>query len=404
MDLTLSKRFEFSSSARLYRSDLSDDENLRQYGPGWQSRYGFGYNYVVHVVLSGPVDPATGMIINVTAVKERVGELLAARYDHKYLNADTPPFGQIVPTLEELSRRMLAEIMPLFRDLTARPVALHLEGTPDDAATAYADGSVERHAAIEFSAARRTYSPRLTEAENQQLFGAAAAATGHGHNYRLRVTLTGVPDVRSGQLASYQALTQEMGRVRALLDHKNLSSDVPELAGMPVTTETISRLAFDQLSRTLPVGRVRLWELPQFSVEYDGASGFRMVLEKWFHAAHRLHSPQLPEDANLDTYGKCNNPAGHGHRYRVEAAFGGPLDERSGSLFNLTKLDAAFEKGLEPWQFRHLDLETTDFVHRPSTGENIVSVLWPRLAGLTPGLARLRLWETPNNRFTLRRS
>lgn len=404
MNLTLSKRFEFSSSARLYRPDLSDDENHRQYGLGWQSRYGTGYNFVLYVVFQGPVDPATGMIINVSTVKERVNGLLAARYDHKFLNEDSAPFGEMIPTPENIARQLLADVRPLFDDLPAKAVAVHLETTPDDAATAYADGRVERHLAVEFSAARRTYSPQLSDEENRRLFGAAAAATGHGHNYRLRLTLVGRPDPQTGQIASYRTMSESTGGIRLLLDHKNLSSDVAELAGKPVTTETVARLVVDRLAETLPVGRVRLWELPQFSVEYDGTNGYRMVLEKWFHAAHRLHSPQLAGEANLDTYGKCNNPAGHGHRYRVEAAFGGTLDERSGSLFNLTELDAAFEKGLEPWQFRHLDLETTDFVDRPSTGENIVSVLWPRLAGLTPGLARLRLWETPNNRFTLRKS
>jgi hypothetical protein len=39
----------------------------------------------------------------------------------------------------------------------------------------------------------------------------------------------------------------------------------------------------------------------------------------------------------------------------------------------------------------------------PSTGENIVRILWPKVdAGVQHRLTRLRLWETQNNRFTLR--
>ena len=52
----------------------------------------------------------------------------------------------------------------------------------------------------------------------------------------------------------------------------------------------------------------------------------------------------------------------------------------------------------------HLDLETDEFRAKPSTGENIVRALWPKMnAQLSDRLVRLRLWETPNNRFTLRR-
>jgi hypothetical protein len=60
---------------------------------------------------------------------------------------------------------------------------------------------------------------------------------------------------------------------------------------------------------------------------------------------------------------------------------------------------------LEPWQDKHLDLETEDFREMPSTGENIVRALWPKIDNrVSQQLARLRLWETNNNRFTLRRT
>lgn len=404
MYLTLSKRFEFNSSVRLYCPDLTEAENLRQFGPGSRSQYGFGNNYVLHVVFHGPVEAATGMMINVATVKERVNKLLAARYDHKFLNVDTKPFDQIEPTPENIARQLRDDIAPLFADLPARPVAVHLEATPDDGATAYADGRVERQLAVEFSAARRTFAPTLSDGENRKLFGAAASPEGHGHNYRLLVTLNGNLEERTGQIVANQVATDALAGIRDLLDHKNLNTQVSELAGHPITTETIARLAFDMLAAKLPVARVRLWELPNFSVEYGKGGEFRMVLQEAFHAAHRLHSKAMSDAANLETYGKCNNPAGHGHRYIAEAAFGGLLDERTGTLFNLTDATAQLKQALKPWAYRHLDIETEEFKERPSTGENIVSSLWPKLEQENPGLTRLRLWETPNNRFTLRRT
>jgi 6-pyruvoyltetrahydropterin/6-carboxytetrahydropterin synthase len=104
-------------------------------------------------------------------------------------------------------------------------------------------------------------------------------------------------------------------------------------------------------------------------------------------------------------YGKCNNPTGHGHRYLTETTIGGEYDERSGTLYDFVALNDAIRESLKPWQDRHLDLETEDFRGAPSTGEDIVRALWPKIDNrVNQQLVRLRLWETANNRFTLRRA
>jgi len=36
-----------------------------------------------------------------------------------------------------------------------------------------------------------------------------------------------------------------------------------------------------------------------------------------FNAAHRIHNPELSDDENRRIFGKCNNPSGHGHNYRL---------------------------------------------------------------------------------------
>jgi hypothetical protein len=41
-------------------------------------------------------------------------------------------------------------------------------------------------------------------------------------------------------------------------------------------------------------------------------------------ASHRLHSDALSVEQNRTTYGKCNNPHGHGHNYVVEELVSGP--------------------------------------------------------------------------------
>ena len=404
MYLTISKRFEFSASARLRRNDLSSAENETYFGANRSGSYGTGHNYIAYVIFHGPVDQRTGMLINVATIKDRVLSLIERRYDHKFLNADTPPFDQIPPTPENVAAQFLKDVQPLFADGTARPVACHIEVPPGEAATAYLSGRVENDYWMEFSAARRTYSPFLTDEENRALFGVASSKMGHGHNYRVRLTLTGALRPEMGMIVPDRSARTSLAEFRSLLDHKNLNEEVPELSKLPITTEYLSKFALERLAMTMPVARVRMYESEQFFAEYSAGGRCSIGIVDGFNAAHRLHSPLLDERHNDTVYGRCNNPAGHGHWYKVEVTVSGNLDSRTGALDDLGEFGMIVSSALSGWEGKHLDLETGDFKDRPSTSENIVQTLWPRLDTPLGGrLSRLRVWETSNNRFTLRR-
>jgi 6-pyruvoyltetrahydropterin/6-carboxytetrahydropterin synthase len=153
-----------------------------------------------------------------------------------------------------------------------------------------------------------------------------------------------------------------------------------------------------------PLDRVRLHERADFFAEVWKNQTFFLGTRMAFDAAHRLCAAALSDVENAKLYGKCNNPLGHGHGYLTETTIGGDYDARSGTLYDFVAFRKAIQQSLEPWQDRHLDLETEDFRNAPSTGENIVRALWAKIDNrLNQQLVRLRLWETANNRFTLRR-
>ena len=58
-----------------------------------------------------------------------------------------------------------------------------------------------------------------------------------------------------------------------------------------------------------------------------------------FSASHRLHSEQMSDAENQATYGKCNNPHGHGHNYVLEVTVSGQVDESTGMVCKLVDLD-----------------------------------------------------------------
>ncbi len=403
MLLTVSKRLEFSASRRLRVGHWSDAENLSAFGPETSARYGSGRNYIAYFVFTGPVDPTTGMLINISEIKERAAKILRERFDHKFLNEDNPSFREVPPTAENIARQLYVDVAPLFSDVEAKLCACHLTESPERSATYYASGVSEANYWFEFSAARKTMSPLLRGEENARLFGPATST--HGHNYRARLTFRSERFDEKDPLVRYDAMDACLRALRAEFDHRYLNEEVIGLKDRPITTESLARYIYERVNTMMPLHRLRLHERHDFFAEAWADKIVFLGLQVAFHAAHRLHTSALSDAENSKLYGKCNNPTGHGHRYLTEATVGGDYDARTGTLYDFVALQKAMAESLEPWRDRHLDLETEDFRDAPSTGENIVRALWPKIDNrLRQRLVRLRLWETTNNRFTLRRS
>ena len=406
MLLTVSKRLEFSASRRLYIADWSDDENLSAFGPETNARYGTGRNYVAYFIFTGPVDPTTGMLINISEIKERAGKIVRERFDHKFLNADNSAFRDIPPTAENIARQLYLDAAPLFSDVAAKLCACHLTECPERSATYYSSGACEANFWFEFSAARKTMSPLLSAVENARLFGESVSI--HGHNYRARLTFRA--ESRDGgnekaPLVRYDGIDACVCALRSELDHRYLNEDVIGLKDRPMTTESLAQYLYERVNTIVPLRRIRLHERDDFFAEAWKENAIFLGLQVPFHAAHRLHAATLSEAQNTTLYGKCNNLRGHGHRYLTQTTIGGEYDPRSGTLYDFAAFRNAIKESLELWRDRHLDLETEDFREAPSTGENIVRALWPKIDNrLNQQLGRLRLWETANNRFTLRRT
>lgn len=402
MLLTVSKRLEFSASRRLFVQRWTESENLIAFGPENRARYGTGRNYAAYFIFTGPVDPATGMLINISEIKERAASIVQQKFDHKFLNEQNPAFADQPPTAENVARQLYFDVAPLFSDVDAKLCACHLQESPERSATFYADGTCDGNYWFEFSAARRTMSPHLSDAENRKLFGEATSP--HGHHYRTRLTFRTEKLGGENPLVRFDKINPGLDSLRRELDHRYLNEDA-SLKDRPITTESLAGYIFERMNAVLRhLHRVRLHEREDFFAEVWEDESVFLGMRMSFNAAHRLHAAKLSDTENATLYGKCNNPHGHGHHYVTEATVGGNYDKRTGTLYDFVKLKDAIEEALEPWQDRHLDLETDDFRDSPSTGENIVRALWPKIDNrVNQQLMRLRLWETPNNRFTLRR-
>ncbi len=137
----------------------------------------------------------------------------------------------------------------------------------------------------------------------------------------------------------------------------------------------------------------------------DGALHMIELTERFeFSAAHRLHTDALTEAANVATFGKCNNPNGHGHNYELEVTLSGPINPQ-GELISLQRVhDIVNRCVIDRMDHKHLNIELAEFGKLNPTVENIAAVIFDALKEEFPPpvrLGRIRLWETPKTSCTV---
>ena len=97
----LTRRASFSASHRLWSEQLTDAENYAIYEKCTNPN-GHGHNYLLEVTVRGTPDPQTGMLLNLTQIKDVMNEQVVKWVDHKHLNYDVPWLEGCIPTTEVL--------------------------------------------------------------------------------------------------------------------------------------------------------------------------------------------------------------------------------------------------------------------------------------------------------------
>jgi 6-pyruvoyltetrahydropterin/6-carboxytetrahydropterin synthase len=148
-------------------------------------------------------------------------------------------------------------------------------------------------------------------------------------------------------------LTQLLTRVRDTLEDKFTGATLIELA---LKLNPYRKIAFD----------CEDMKMFYFSEKFD------------FAAMHKLWNDKLSQDENFELFGKCANPAGHGHNYVLEVTVKAPAerDIRIGDFENV--VDAQFVKLVD---HKNLNQDVAEFAEKNPTIENLAVLAWDRLAG-----------------------
>ena len=113
-----------------------------------------------------------------------------------------------------------------------------------------------------------------------------------------------------------------------------------------------------------------------------------------FAAMHKLWNDDFSEQKNIEVFGKCANPTGHGHNYVVEVAINMPATRENFRIGDFER--TVNEELIKLLDHKNLNADVEQFRQTNPTIENIAAFAWNRLADkfTDAALHRVTVWET----------
>ena len=232
---------------------------------------GLSIFFELGVELTGPVNPQTGLIVNVTTIDDKVHEYVVPLLS-KHIGEDFRQGSRI--DISELSRLLYLAwdaLADKFDNavLTALTLALNpfrkISLNSEDKKMIYLSEK------FEFAATHRLWNDSFSQQQNFEIFGKCANPSGHGHNYAAEVVVKMPTDRRSLHLGSLEQIVEE--NFIKLVDHKNLNVDVERFAKTIPTVENIAAFGWEKLADKFGEAKlhcVTIWETDRTYCSYYG--------------------------------------------------------------------------------------------------------------------------------------
>lgn len=264
MRLHLMREVRFSLARR-----HDAESSVRNSWAGWPATEMLVPYVTLRAVVSGEIDPVTGYVCSTKEIddvlrRRAVGFMCADADDGGDL---VSPAGAMGPLWEIVASSVPSSVR---LERLALRVTPHLSFTIERGSSKMVSVSYD----FEFSAAHRLHCDRLSDAENERLFGRCANPKGHGHNYVVRVTVRGTPDAQTGTIITLDDFARIVNeRIIDRFDHKHLNEDCTEFAELNPSVENIARVIFEKLNGAFmpaELARVRVYETPKTYAEFGG--------------------------------------------------------------------------------------------------------------------------------------
>jgi 6-pyruvoyltetrahydropterin/6-carboxytetrahydropterin synthase len=227
---------------------------------------------------------------------------------------------------------------------------------------------------------------------------------GLGRFYEIHVTCRGEIDPVTGYSVDIKDIDRAV-RTGALPYLAKLVAGRGEVA-LGAMMRRLQTLLQGELRREVTALRFDLTPYARLEIRSRDMAHLLIRQQFEFSAAHRLHVKGLSARENRRIFGKCNNPSGHGHNYRLEVVVSGAIDRR-GRVMSLAGLDALVDRHvLGPLDHKHLNIDVPAFARLNPSVENIARVIFAMLAGPVhragAALEEVSVWETGKTVCTCR--
>ncbi len=113
-----------------------------------------------------------------------------------------------------------------------------------------------------------------------------------------------------------------------------------------------------------------------------------------FAATHKLWNDDFSDKRNFEVFGKCANPAGHGHNYIAEVTVKKPVNKTELCIGDFERVvDEEFIKVVD---HKNLNLDVPHFAKTIPSVENIAAFAWEKMVGKfgEAALHCVTIWET----------
>ncbi|MCK4752695.1 MAG: 6-carboxytetrahydropterin synthase [Planctomycetes bacterium] len=218
--------------------------------------------------------------------------------------------------------------------------------------------------------------------------------------FELGVELTGEVERETGFVVNVAEIDSGVREFAVPLFSERVRSDFREGRGISFSGIVgLLKLSWSRLSDkfgSADLSKLSLAINPFRSIAIDSEDcGMIYFSEKFeFAATHKLWNDDFSEQRNLEVFGKCANPAGHGHNYIVEVALKVPEGEGDFSVVGFERI--VNDRLIKLIDHKNLNADVGEFGEINPTVENIVTFAWGKLFGQfgDASLHCVTVWET----------
>jgi 6-pyruvoyltetrahydropterin/6-carboxytetrahydropterin synthase len=127
----ITRRETFNAAHRLFRKELSDEENLKTFGkcsnPNWH-----GHNYTLFITVKGNINPLTGLLINLKDLSAIIKTAVIDKVDHRNINIEVDFMKDVLASTENMCVKIWEQLEKPVKTIGAELHCIRLVETENN--------------------------------------------------------------------------------------------------------------------------------------------------------------------------------------------------------------------------------------------------------------------------------